>query len=107
MSESVPGRKCLSCAALRPRWVRVCPHCGAVGSDEVDFAGIGMVYSATTIRVPPLALQHLAPYDIVLVQLESGPRVLGRLQANATAHIGDRVELAERLGAALIFKKAS
>ncbi|MGZ8695118.1 MAG: Zn-ribbon domain-containing OB-fold protein, partial [Gaiellaceae bacterium] len=70
------------------------PFCLACESDSlawVEAAGTGSVYSATTIHVrvrPELD----PPYDVALVELDEGPRMLS-VMAAGEARIGDRVRI--------------
>lgn len=55
--------------------------CTACGSDALSWsvsAGIGEVYAVTEVaRAPSKALQSLAPYTLVLVDLAEGARLMG------------------------------
>lgn len=70
------------------------PFCLACESDALEWvgsAGRGTVYSATTVRMrvrPDLD----PPYDVALVELDEGPRMLS-VMAAGEARIGDRVRL--------------
>lgn len=58
----------------------------------------GTVYTQTVVYSAPEAYVADAPYQLVIVTLEDGKRVTGRILGDRVA-IGDEVELAEdRLG---------
>lgn len=102
---SLAGRLCNSCGSVRMCWSHACHRCGEIAYTEVNLPATGVLYSATTIRVPPVQLRHLAPYQIVLVQLDNGPRVIGRMEPGAVAHLDDRLEVVDQEGNTLIFRR--
>jgi uncharacterized OB-fold protein len=68
------------------------PFCLGCGSDDVGWVeagGGGTVYSLTTVRLAVLARLE-PPYDVALVDLDEGVRLLGRV-VGARVGIGDRV----------------
>ena len=72
-----------------------CPACGATGPVAFAPAGLGTVDATTLVhRAPDEAFRALAPYRLVLVSLDEGPRVMAH-GAPALA-IGDRVRLSFR-----------
>lgn len=81
---------CTSCGtAILPARAR-CPACGSAELAWRHASGRGTVWSVTTIwRAPTEALKAEVPYDLVLVTLDEGPRLMGRAAAALT--IGDRV----------------
>ena len=51
--------------------------CGSVQLDWCDAAGSGTVHAVSTVhRAPTEAWRALAPYTLVLVDLDEGPRVM-------------------------------
>ena len=55
-----------------------------VGHNEVEWieaSGLGQVYSVTTIRPRPPE----EPYNVVIVELAEGPRMMSRVEAPAVA----------------------
>lgn len=91
------GGVCADCGEvlLPPR-----PACYACGSRDVSAepqSTEGRVYSYTAVHTPPPALEAEAPYTIAVVELASGGRLTGRLDADYEAvDIGDPVELRVR-----------
>jgi uncharacterized OB-fold protein len=49
---------------------------------EVLLSGRGKIATFTVIRYPPKTFEKDAPYVVGLVDLENGPRVIGRIAAN-------------------------
>jgi uncharacterized protein len=72
-----PRPFCLQCQADTPEWVQS--------------SGRGEVYSVTTVRLPVLP-ELPPPYQVAIVQLSEGPRLLGGIVGN-DASIGDQVEV--------------
>lgn len=93
----LPGGVCQSCGEvlLPPR-----PACYACGSRDVDIEHQprnGRIYSYTAVHTPPPELADDAPYTIGVVELASGGRLLGRVDAPYDAvEIGKTVELVIR-----------
>lgn len=63
------------------------PGTGDRGWDWVEPSGEGTVYSATLIH--PRAPE--APYNVVLVDLAEGPRIMGRVEGMEAVPIGLKV----------------
>jgi uncharacterized protein len=80
------------------------PGTGATDLEWVEASGRGVVYSVTIVRPRPPA----ADYNVVLVELEEGPRLISRVDgvAPADVKIGMRVRariVAESEGPLLVF----
>jgi hypothetical protein len=69
-----------------------CPWCAATAFDVVESTGRGVVYSFVTAHVA-LSPGYVGsvPYSVATVELEEGPRLLGRVEPPAPLAIGDRV----------------
>jgi uncharacterized OB-fold protein len=65
----------------------------------------GAVYTETTVFSPPEAYVNDAPYQLIIVTLDEGGRLTGRVLGDAV-RIGDRVVLAEARDGVPYFKKA-
>ena len=88
-------QRCGACGAhvLYPR-----PFCVTCMSDDVAWVespGLGEIYSATTVRLR-LSPEHEPPYVVALVELDEGPRLLGRLEPGGDCWIGQRVRVGWR-----------
>lgn len=65
----------------------------------------GTVYTETTIHAAPAQFVAEAPYQLVIVTLEDGHRVTGRVYGNDAVAIDDRVELVEERNGVPFFRK--
>ena len=64
----------------------------------------GRVYSSTMIRVPGAAHADRGPFALVLVDLDDGGRVLGRLEDDALPEIGAAVTADSDAGSVPLFR---
>ena len=91
------GGVCADCGQvlLPPR-----PACYACGSRSIEVETqpkTGDIYACTAVHTPPPALEGGAPYTVAVVELDSGGRLTGRVDARFDAvAIGDRVEMRVR-----------
>ncbi len=91
------GGVCADCGEvlLPPR--PACYGCGGRNIDVRSQSKSGTVFSYTSVHAPPPALEAEAPYTIAVVELDSGGRMTGRLDAEYDAvEIGDPVTLRVR-----------
>jgi uncharacterized OB-fold protein len=58
-----------------------CPRCHSP-IVKSQCPGIGKVATFTVIRYPPSGFEQEAPYVVALIDIDSGPRVMGRISAN-------------------------
>ena len=68
--------------------------------------GSGTVYTETVVYSPPEAYVNDVPYQLAIVQLDSGRRITGRIEGDR-AHIGDRVAFTEFRNNVPFFHKQS
>jgi uncharacterized OB-fold protein len=66
--------------------------------------GPGVVYTETVVYSAPEAYVNDAPYQMAIVQLESGRRITGRIDGERTS-IGDRVVFVEFRNSVPFFRK--
>ena len=64
------------------------PGSGETGLEWVPASGRGTVYASTLVRARPPA----ADYNVVLVELDEGPRLLSRVDGLGAVQIGLRVQ---------------
>jgi uncharacterized OB-fold protein len=72
--------------------------------------GPGVVYTETIVHAAPEALLQEAPYQLAIIELDSGGRRTVRILARTEAErvrIGDRVEFAELREGVPFYRKAS
>jgi uncharacterized OB-fold protein len=91
------GGVCADCGQvlLPPR--PACYECGSRAIDVEEQSTTGRVHSYTAVHTPPPAFESEAPYTVAVVELASGGRLLGRVDADyEDVAIGDPVELRVR-----------
>lgn len=70
-------QRCAGCGAAQTGQRFACTTCGSRQLAWWDAAGTGTVFSVSTVhRAPADAWRALAPYTLVLVDLDEGPRVM-------------------------------
>lgn len=81
-------QKCTDCGTFRfiPR--EICPNCHSMDVEWTPISGDGEIYSYTVVhRAPTPAYQADAPYVIIHVKLEEGPRMIANLTGVAPEEI--------------------
>jgi uncharacterized OB-fold protein len=66
----------------------------------------GTVYTETVVYAAPEQFAAEAPYQLVIVSLDAGGRVTGRITGDRV-QIGDQVDLAEERNGVPFFRKRS
>ena len=96
----ISGVECPKCHWADFFKAQICPRC-LTELSETTFPGQGRIITFTVIRYPPLGFEDQAPYVVALIDLTSGPRVIGRVKAEPeVVKIGaDVVFTQERAGA--------
>lgn len=93
--RGVALQRCGRCAHVWYFRRDFCPACGAAGPVAFAAAGAGTVHAATVVhRAPDDTFRALAPYGLVLVELDEGPRMMAHAPAGVA--IGERVSLGWR-----------
>lgn len=70
-------QRCEACGNALTGQRYACPRCGSLRLGWCDAAGTGTVYAVSAVhRAPTEAFRALAPYTLVLVDLDEGPRVM-------------------------------
>ncbi len=75
-----------------------------MSSAATNQLGAGTVYTETVVYSPPEAYVNDVPYQLAIVQLDSGRRITGRIDGERV-HIGDRVTFAELRNNVPFFRK--
>ena len=87
-------QRCVRCGELRwtPRWV--CPECLSFEYTWDDLRPSGRLYSWTTYhRAFDRRFNDDIPYSVAQVELDDGPRMIGRILGDPTSFVaGDEVE---------------
>ena len=90
--EAILYESCTACGKVTYFRRGFCPRCGASPVDVLASGGIGTVYAATTVvRAPSPEWKAVAPYGIVLVDLDEGIRVM--THGSPGLAIGERVSI--------------
>ena len=107
-NHSIVLQRCSGCGRTRFPPMPGCPYCSAVRSEEVDVDGHGRLYSWVRVhRALTPATAGEVPYNVGVVELDAGPRVIARFEgettigATATATFADHdgwTELRFRVG---------
>ena len=84
------GQHCDDCGRTQGTPKAACPHCGSRDLETVELSTEGVVYTETTINVPPEGIDERG-YQVAVVDLGDA-RVMGRL-VDQEVDIGDRVVL--------------
>jgi uncharacterized OB-fold protein len=66
--------------------------------------GNGVVYTESIVHSPPEQFVSDAPYQLLIVSLDAGGRLTGRVEGDRVA-IGDRVTFVEERGGIPFFRK--
>jgi uncharacterized OB-fold protein len=87
-------QKCASCGYVRHPVGPLCPECRSFEFEWALSSGRGRIYSYTVVRHqthPAFA----APYTVLLVEMEEGPRLIAQLRApeDTTVEIGAAVRV--------------
>ena len=84
------GQRCGDCDAVQGTPKAACPHCGSTALETVELSTEGVVYTETTVNVPPLGVDERG-YQVAVVDLGDA-RLMARLEGER-AEIGERVVL--------------
>jgi uncharacterized protein len=87
-------QRCADCGTLRHPPGPMCGACRSLRWDSIEASGRGEVYSYTVHHKPAIP-GFVAPFVILLIQLEEGTRIIGNLVEApvAAVRIGMAVEL--------------
>jgi uncharacterized OB-fold protein len=85
-AHRVVVQRCTSCMRHRFPPMPACPYCGARGVEQVTVAGTGRIYSFVRVhRALTPAMTGQVPYAVAVVQLDEGPRLIGRVDGDGDA----------------------
>jgi len=98
------GYICPKCGWSDVYATEICPRCYS-HLKETRFSTRGKIATFTVIRSPPLGFENQAPYVVALIDLENGPRVMGRVATNPDGlQIGQSVQFVGSSNGALEFR---
>ncbi len=92
-SHRLMVQRCVACGRHRFPLMPACPWCAGRPSDFVEVSGRGAVYSFITVHRALPGYGGPVPGTIAVVQLDEGPRMLGRIPPGPPPAVGDRVEV--------------
>jgi len=94
------GTKCKDCgfATFPPR--ADCPECMSENFEFCEYSGKGKIFTFSTIAAAPTGFEKLAPYTVIVVDLDEGGRLLGMMGDTLNADeldIGKEVQVVPRI----------
>ncbi len=99
----IPGVICPKCGWSDFFKAQVCPRC-LTELTVTSFQGRGRIVTFTVIRYPPIGFEEQAPYVVAIIDLNVGPRVIGRINAPPEeVKIGSNVDFSRETAGALEF----
>jgi hypothetical protein len=103
---SISGVTCPKCQWADFFNAQVCPRC-LTELTAALFQGRGRIVTFTVIRYPPTGFEEQAPYVVAIIDLNVGPRVIGRIKVRLEeVKIGSNVNFTREAGGALEFDLA-
>ena len=99
--------RCVRCKKIDTATVSICSDCLCFDLEACAIPGIGKIVSWTTIRRAPERFRDEAPYEVCVVDLDSGQRVTGRLLPMQGMQIGARVGALSTQGSTPVFQAIS
>ena len=90
-------QKCESCGTCIHYPRLLCTECGSNRLDTIDASGAGSVYSTSVIRRRP---ERGGDYNIALVDLDEGPRLMSRVEGLAPDEVTIGMRVKARIAAA-------
>lgn len=96
------GLKCNNCGIFTCPPKMTCQECTGTDLEIVELSGKGKIVTFTQTFVAPQGREGEVPYNIVLVELDEGPWIMGNLIGMArdeinTLLIGRKVKLGHRV----------
>ncbi len=84
-------QQCNACQRFQFPPAGICRHCSATDLDMVPSAGLGAIYSMTTVYMT-VSPNPTSPYSVGIVKLDEGAQLITRL-TGIDLRIGQRVRL--------------
>jgi uncharacterized OB-fold protein len=103
-AAGIKGYTCPQCNWSDFYVAEKCPRCH-ISTQETMFSPNGRVATFTVIRYPPRGFEKDSPYVVALIDLEKGPRVIGRIIADpVNLEIGRAIRFVRNNNGALEFE---
>jgi uncharacterized OB-fold protein len=102
-APELKGVVCPKCDWKAFRQTEICLRCGS-SVNHTAFLGHGKVHTFTVIRYPPRGFENQAPYVVGLIDIDGGPRIIGRIEVGSRSiDVGSAVRLVGKRGEAFDF----
>lgn len=108
MSLKIKVHHCATCEKNYLLASAYCPQCRSVNSFiPLEVEGKGKIFSYTVVYVSEKKWEADTPYSLVVIDLDGGVRVLGRMNGDNLhpLQIGMKVELTEYKDQVPVFKR--
>lgn len=90
-SQVLRYQRCEQCGQAQTLARYACQQCGSQSLEWLDAGGTATVRAAAVVsRAPSDDFRALAPYTLVIAELDEGPRLMGHAEAGIA--IGTRVQ---------------
>ena len=81
-------RSCPGCGQKYLDDVDICPAClNVTPTMRIEVSGAGKIYSFSRVHVAPEQFKSIVPYYLAIIDLDEGPRMMGRLQTQEGDHV--------------------
>ncbi len=81
-------RRCPSCKEKYLNDMDICPACLDVTfTERIEINGSGKIYSFSRVHVAPEQFKSIVPYYLAIIDLDEGPRMMGRIQTQEGDHV--------------------
>ena len=87
-------QQCRNCSGFIYFPRALCTHCGSPDLEMKEASGRGTVYSTTVVRRKP---ERGGDYNVVLIDLEEGPRMMSRVEGIAPDDVRIGMEVTARI----------
>jgi hypothetical protein len=96
-SSTLRFQHCRQCGYVRSPESPLCPECLSEESDWLEDSGAGTIWSwCIYYRAYDDAFKEVVPYNVALVELDSGPRLISNVLNTNELRIGQRVVVVPR-----------
>lgn len=100
---NIPFKQCENCEEILYASKYHCKSCYSEELKTIEIDGKGKIYSFTKIYAAPTQFADQAPYYVILVQLDKGIKITGRIKGEIV-QIGQSVVLDEIIENCYYFK---
>ena len=89
---AILGSKCKKCSEIFFPVRRECKKCHSKELDNYKFKGTGEIYACTTLFYAPSSFEKEVPYNVALIRLDEGPKIIAQIVDSDNIEIGLKVE---------------